>query len=172
MDKLPTEVVDFMENIETLEDDNFEKAKDKSKDKKKSAATSPAKKKKFYCSHHGPNNTHDTADCNALKKKSGDFNKKKKPYPNKTWVKKAAEANSVSKKELAALVQKEAKKVVKKQLAAVSKKRKGDDSDKDEADCFLLEELSKGIDGFNYEDMEKLSINDKEEGEISDEVSV
>jgi hypothetical protein len=36
-------------------------------------------------------------------------------------------------------------------------------------ECFLLEELSKGIDGFNYNDMEKLSIHDAKN---DDEVSV
>jgi hypothetical protein len=66
---------------------------------------------------------------------------------------------------LAAFVQKQVKKGVKKQLASVSKKRKSnaDSDDKlDAKDCFLLEELSKGIDGFNYNDTEKLSIDDDE----------
>jgi hypothetical protein len=73
------------------------------------------------------------------------------------------EAKSTSKRELAAFVQKEIKKGDKKQLAAVSKKCKNDSDSEDKSknkDCFLLEELSKGIDGFNYDDMEKLSIHD------------
>jgi hypothetical protein len=39
----------------------------------------------------------------------------------------------------------------------------------DNKECFLLKELSKGIDGFNYSDMEKLSIDDAKN---DDEVSV
>jgi hypothetical protein len=51
---------------------------------------------------------------------------------------------------------------VKEQLAAVySKKCKDSNSDEelDTKECFLLEELSKGIDGFNYNDMEKLTLD-------------
>ena len=166
MDQTPNAVVDFMENIEGVEDATFEKVKDNKngKDKKKSSSSSSAKKQKFHCTHHGPNNSHDTKDCKVLKGKSDDkSSSSKKPYGNKTWVRKAAESNSASKKELAAFVQKEVKKGVKKQLASVSKKRKNDSDDESDAkDCFLLEELSKGIDGFNYNDMEKLSINDDE----------
>ena len=172
MDKHPNEVVDFMENIESVEERPFEKPKAKSsKDSKKSdKGSSPNKKKsKYYCSHHGPNNTHDSKDCLVLKNGGGKTSSNNNKSKNKTWTKKAAEANSASKKELAALIDKQVKKGVKKQLAAASKKRGSDDSDSDsDKECFLLETLQKGIDGFNYEEMEKLSIND----DISDEVSV
>jgi hypothetical protein len=55
------EVVDFMENIEAVEEKEnpFKKVKSKNKDaKEKTDASSPPKKKKFYCSNHGPNNSH------------------------------------------------------------------------------------------------------------------
>jgi hypothetical protein len=42
------------------------------------------------------------------------------------------------------------------------------DDELEDKDCFLLEEFSKGIDGFNYNDMEKLSIHDaKDDDEIT-----
>jgi hypothetical protein len=107
----------------------------------------------------------------VIKNKGGDKSSGSKKSTNKMWVHKVAEANSASKKELVAVVEnfKWVKKGVKKQLATVSsKKRKESDSDEESEtkDCFLLEELSKGIDGFNYDDMEKLTLED------SDEVSV
>jgi hypothetical protein len=166
------EVVNFMENIKAVKEKEspFKKVKSKNKDtNKKTDTSSRPKKKKFYCSHHGPNNSHETKDCLVIKNKGRDKSSGNKKSTNKTWVRKAAEANSASKKELAAVVEKGVKKGVKKQLAAMSsKKRKEFDSDDESEtkDCFLLEELSKGIEGFNYNDMEKLTL------EGSDEVSV
>ena len=53
-------------------------------------------------------------------------------------------------------------KQVKKQLAAADKKRKnGDDSDSGE-DCAPLQGLTGALDGFNYEQMENLCIDDDE----------
>jgi hypothetical protein len=102
-------VVDFMENIEAVEEKEspFKKVKSKNKDaKKKTDTSSPPKKKKFYCSHHGPNNSHDTKDCLVIKNKGGDKSSGSKNSTNKTWVRKAAESNSASKKELAAVMEK------------------------------------------------------------------
>ena len=61
-----------------------------------------------------------------------------------------------SKKELAVLIGKTVHKAVKKQLASTDKKRKSDD------ECFLAEALTKDLDGFNYEAMENLNIDDDE----------
>jgi len=167
------EVVDFMENIEGTEEKPKPKDSSKSKsDKSKGNDSKPKSKKKapYYCKEHGPNYTHDTADCLVLKKqKSGDGK-----YSNKTWSRKAEESSSKTKKDLAALVAKVVKKGVKKELAAMDKgkKRKSDSDSEEEGDCFLVEELTKDLDGFNYEDMEKLSLEDEEDGEITDEVDV
>jgi hypothetical protein len=142
------------------------KLKSKNKDIKKKSDSSPPKKKKFYCSHHGANNSHDTKDCYIIKNKGGDKSSGNKKSPNKTWVRKAAEANSASKKELAAVVEKWVKKGVKKELAAVSSKKRKESKSDDESDnkeCFLLEELSKGIDSLIYNDMEKLTLDGSEE---------
>ena len=53
-------------------------------------------------------------------------------------------------------------KSVKKTLASADKKRKSSDSD-DDNDCFLVDTLTKDLDGFNYEDMEKLDVDDEDE---------
>ena len=144
--------VDFMEGVEASEPSS-EVSKPKAK-------TSPNKKKKaddkkppHYCEQHGANYTHDTKDCRFLhNKKSGSGSKS----GNKTWSRKANEASSSSKKELAALIGKTVHKAVKKQLASVDKKRKSDD----EGDCYLVDALTKDLDGFNYEDMANLKIDD------------
>jgi hypothetical protein len=179
LDKTIPEVVDFMENIEAAKEHSRQsetvakkKSSSSNNNKKDNNKSNGKWKPTHFCKEHGPNFSYNTENCRTLADKKGDSSKKKKSYPNKTWVRKANEANSTSKKELAAFVQKEVKKGVKKQLAAVSKKRKNDSDSEDESDdkeCFLLEELSKGIDGFNYDDMEKLSIHDAKN---NDEVSV
>jgi hypothetical protein len=179
LDKQIPEVVNFVENIEVAEEHSL---KSKTVAKKKNSSSNNGKKDNnksngkqkptHFCKEHGSNFSHNTEECRTLAYKKGDSSEKKKSYPNKTWVRKANEANSTSKKELAAFVQKEVKRGVTKQLAAISKKRKNNSDSEDESDdkeCFLLEELSKGIDGFNYNDMEKLSIHDAKN---DDEVSV
>ena len=171
------ETVDFMENIESTEDKPYQEVKPKSKKKSSTKETgdsesSSKKKMPHYCKVHGPNYTHDTSDCRAAKKEKSS----KGSYPNKTWSRKADEVTSASKKELAALVaktiKKEVKAGVKKQLASVTKKRKSGDADSDE-ECCLVQMLEKNLDGFNYQQMESLSISDKKkdgyksDGEIS-----
>jgi hypothetical protein len=170
----------FMENIEAAEahtksNDTKTPSEDKKSKKKVKFQGNNKRKPTHFCSEHGPNFTHDTKDCNTLaKKKAGKWkNDKKKPYGNKTWTRKAEEETTVSKKDLAAFVTKVAKKALekteKKDLAAASKKRSANDSDtEDEKDCFLLETLSKEIDGFNYETMETMDVDN---GSASDEVS-
>ena len=152
------EVVDFMENIESTEDlirvENKSKPKaDKKKSKTTSASDGGQKKPPHYCSHHGANWTHDTADCHVLKNNSNGNG-------NKTWSRKAAEANDKSKKELATLIAKTVKAMVKNQLASVDKKRKSSSSE-DDNDCFLVDSLTKGLDGFNYKDDELQAQNFK-----------
>ena len=87
-------------------------------------------------------------------KSSGGSGKK---FGNKTWNCKSNDAVSASKKELAAFIKKQVKTSVK-ELALVDKKRKADSDDKGE--CHLLEALNGKLDGFNYNEMEKLSIDD------------
>jgi hypothetical protein len=173
MEKNLFEVVDFMENIESVEETPFEKVKssNKEKDSKKKDSKGNKKKPAFYCKEHGPNNTHDTKDCKVLANKStGSNNDKKKSFGNKTWTRKAEDSTSYTKKELAVLVQKAAKKEIKKHakdLNSVSKKRKSSDSsesdDDDDKECFLLDTITKDLDGFNYQEMNDLKIDSDDE---------
>jgi hypothetical protein len=162
------QVVDFMERVKSVKEP-FQKPKsNNNKDAKKKSNTASSTKEKptFFCSEHGPNFTHDTKDCKVLaNKKSGSYSNKKKPFGNKTWTCKAGveENSGITKKELPALVQKAAKKEVKKQskeLASISKKHKNNDFSSDDKHCFLLETLIKDLNGFNYEQMENLKIED------------
>ena len=85
-------------------------------------------------------------------------------HSNKTWTRKANEESSKSKKELATLIAKAVNKGVKKQLAAADKKRKsGSDESNEEGECYLLDSLTGELDGFNYEAMEKLTVQDEDE---------
>ena len=157
--------VDFMENIEDLEEKPaYQEVKGKNRSKKDSSSkekddtSSPKKKAPYYCKKHGPNYTHDTADCRVLKKEKGNFS-------NKTWSRKAEEDTASSKKELAALVakavKKEVKAGVKKQLASLSKKRKSSKDDESDEECCLVQMLESKLDGFNYQQMENLTISDE-----------
>jgi hypothetical protein len=130
LEKQIPEVVDFMENIEAAKEHSRQSetvAKKKSSSsnngKKDNNKSNGKRKPTHFCKEHGPNFSHNTEECRTLAYKKGNSSEKKKSYPNKTWVCKANEANSTSKKELAAFVQKEIKKGVKKQLTAISKKR-------------------------------------------------
>ena len=108
---------------------------------------------------HGANWTHDTKDCCCPNDgNSGD--------QNKTWSHKAEEDKKKSQKELTAIVPKAVKGQVKKQLASGKKKRKRDSDDQGE--CFLVESLTGKPDGFNYKQMESLTLDD----EVLDEISV
>ena len=96
------------------------------------------------------------------KHKSGDSktasNKKKGNFSNKTWSRKADEAKEASKKDLAAFVKKQVKNQVK-ELASFDKKRKSSESSDEEEDGELMA-FNADLAEFNYEDMEKLSIDE------------
>ena len=95
-----------------------------------------------------------------MKDKSGG-----KKSSNKTWTQKPQEASKSIKKELVIFIKKQVKNTVH-DLASVDKKCNANESDSDEGKCLLLKALSGKLDGFNYKDMENLSI------ELDDEVSV
>ena len=60
------------------------------------------------------------------------------------------------------MIAKQVKKGVKKQLAAADKKRKNDDDGDSDEDCAPLQGLTGALNGFNYEPMENLCIDDNE----------
>ena len=152
--------IDFMENLEELEEKKTVQDGNNSKAKKKQKEKSPdsARKPPYNCEVHGPNWTHNTSECRAKKSQE-----KKGSFSNKTWQRKADESANKSKKDLAALLAKtvkdEVKAGVQKELAAMGKKRKSKSKDDEqEEDCALVEMLESNLDGFNYEDMDDMSI--------------
>ena len=149
-----------MENLESVEPPKEER-KAKVTVPKKENKSSGKKKPTHFCKEHGPNFSHNTDECHSLRKQSGGGGKK---FGNKTWTRKSNDSVTASKKELAAFIKKQVKTSVK-ELASVDKKRKADSDD--EGECHLLEALGGKLDGFNYDEMEKLSIDDD-----TDEISV
>ena len=129
------------------------KSEAKKKDTKK-AKTSKKEEQKppDHCKTHGANWSHNTKDCRNPGVGNGNNG-------NKTWSCKADEDKKKSQKELATTSAKAVKGQVKKHLASAKKKRESDDNN-EEGECFL--------DGFNYKQMESLTLNDN----ISDEISV
>ena len=182
MDKTAEEVVTFMEQLESAEEhDKSSKTVDKKssssnkKQKGSNKSDGSSTKDLKYCELHGKNTTHTTAECRTLKNKGKDD--KKVRFSNKTWKKKADDGASTSKSEIAMLI----KKAVRQELKSADKKRKASDDDSSDGENFNMEALSKGnLDGFNYGSLEQMSISsdsdkdskNKEEGEVSDEVSV
>ena len=148
--------IDFMENLEGLEQkhETNSSSKDKKASTKSKEKSSDGNKKKttHFCQLHGPNWTHDTAECRGMKN-----GKKKGKCANKTWTRKSEESTSKSKKDLAALLAKQVKAGVKKELAALGKKRKTKSDDEDQ-ECALVEMFEKNLDGFNYDKMDNLSV--------------
>ena len=170
MEKQLFEVIDFMENLESVEQFTpTTKKETKSSSNKKKESSSSKRKPTHFCKEHGPNFTHNTEDCRVLSKKSEGSSGKKSA--NKTWVRKSAEKTDFSKKEFAAFVKKSVKSAMK-DLNSAEKKRKSSDDDSDEeGECHLVEAITGNLDGFNYEEMENLKIDDDDKKD-SDEISV
>jgi len=187
----PNDAAAFMERIEMSEDFDSNKKTTKvapGKGKKKSGyakGNSDADGSK-HCVLHENNNAHDTSECKTLmaqaKKLKGNDgannNNNKGKGGNKSWINKAKDKTDDSKKELAALIKKATEVIKKSELNAIEpvKKRKVKWPSEEEELCALDAELK----NFNYEDMGKMDLSEKEEGEmdlsvseeVSDEVSV
>jgi hypothetical protein len=144
------DLVDFCERLESSEDftgDLAQKNKNSKNGKKPKHGHSKKQDGEKWCEYH-ESNTHNTIDCEVLKKlkagKQGGDGKKPPFNKNKTWNRKSDDAKKEAQKELNALVKKVSQKVttkVKKDLAAT--KRKGDDKDDDSDNSVnLLEQMA------------------------------
>ncbi len=169
MDHTAEEVVAFMEQIEAAEElDKAPKVESKNKaaamTKKKGSSSGDRKKGGTkHCEVHGDCN-HTTEECRSLKRaKRSDDRKpdaKGNKYGNKTWKRKAEDNAADTSKEVALLV----KKMLRKELNSLDKKRKAKSSDDEEAFNIDVDDL----DGFNYDDMDKMDIKDDDsDGEVS-----
>jgi hypothetical protein len=95
--------------------------------------------------------------------------KQKPMFNNKTWRRDASKSTTTSKKELATFVRKQARK----EVYAFAKKRKMADKDDDETSTASLNNIESKEDGeidlstFNFQDMDDLKIDSKDDGEMS-----
>ena len=180
MAKTTLETVKFMENIEMSEDfdgDNKKKIDQVAGEAKKGNGKKAVKNNnntsgQKFCLLHGNNNTHAMDECNMLKAQAkklkdntgGNSGKAKGKGKNKTWKNKSKDKTDKSKEELAAFVKKASKSGLQQSLKSIDKKHKSN-SDDDSMDLHAMDiELKE----FNYEDMENLVIDDKEDGEVDD----
>ena len=133
------DLVEFCERLESAEDysgDQVQQNKNsKGNKKQKSHSKSKGKDGEKWCDYHEVN-THNTIDCEVLKKlkasKQGGDGKKPPFNKNKTWTRKSDDAKKEAKKELNALVKKVSQKVTNKVKKDLKAKRKSDDTDKDD----------------------------------------
>ena len=129
------ELVNFGERLESAEEFDNSKDKKPSAEKKskkyKSARNNSDKSSGKWCHYH-ETSTHDTSECETLKrlKKGGGDSKPKSK--NLTWKRKSDDAKSFTKKELSAIAKKASREAIKKaqELNALTK-RKNDSSDED-----------------------------------------
>lgn len=164
MDKNIEDVIAFMEQLEASDD--FDRNHDSKKQDKKPAAKKHDKSSKGssnrelkYCEVHGKCG-HTTAECRTKKAKTsnGDRKDSKGKFSNKSWKRSADDDASYSKKEVAMLI----KKMVKGELNAADKKRKASKDDSSEGSVFNIDS---NLDGFNYDEMDKMDIHS--DGEVS-----
>ena len=168
MEHSVSDVVEFMERIESTEDFDADKntksvAKKGNKGDGKGKKSSGNGKSEYFCLYHGKNSSHNTDDCHKmindakrLKQANGNGDGKSNgKYGNKTWSRKADEAKKATNKDLASFIRKEIKKGVK-DLKAFSKKRKSSDDESGSDGEVMAFDLK----DFNYQDMENLKIDD------------
>ena len=131
------DLINFCERLEAAEhhDVSATTPKDHAKSKSSSKKFKPSGQgtKGKWCHYH-ETDTHNTSECETLKKikaqkSGGSFSG---PSKNKTWKRKSDDAKSYTKKELSAIGKKAAKKAIQKAKAecnAIAAKRKSDDDE-------------------------------------------
>jgi hypothetical protein len=142
LDHTPSEVVNFMEQVELAEQRAPE-----NQDKKPKASGSPAKKQKSNsngqkssggakcCELHGQC-SHTTAECRTLNKSKS---------KNKTWDRKTQEKVDNNKKELAAFIKKQVSKGIR-DMTNVDKKRPAEEeSEGEDLHAFDMKEFNYGL---------------------------
>lgn len=170
------DLIAFCERMESAED--FERGPET----KQSANSSKKSSKKYkstrnnasgsgtgkWCHYH-ETDTHDTKDCETLKKlkaSKSSGSDAKPPFKNKTWKRQSSDAKSYTKKELSAIVEKASKAAVKNALKgkkaecnAVAKRKNAStesDSDASDSECSVnmldskMKEVDKQLADFDF----------------------
>ena len=157
-----TEIVAYLENIETSEDFEPANGKESATSSKKKGATKSSKKSEYYCLLHGKNSTHDTDECTKLKTEAkrlkGDGKTKssgKDSGKKSNWKKKASDASDKAKSEITALVKKSVKQAVKDLKVADKKRKSSKKDDSSDEELNVIDNLAE----FNYA-TSKLNLND------------
>ena len=175
MNGTAADALEFMERLEATDDFDGTPAKQHSKPTAKrggmpkKAPSHSAKGKKGFCMIQDEGN-HTSEECYTLQKEAKKLkssygsntdkyaDKAKSGSGNKTWNRKAEQGKSKTKSDLATFIGKEIAKGMKKQKKSdleASKKRKNDSDDEgDDLHVFDLE-------GFNYNEMDNLKIEDE-----------
>ena len=164
------DILGFCERMESSEDfDKSSKAQvseKKSSKKHKPSRNNPTKSK--WCHYHEVD-THDTKDCETLKKLKSSKSDSKPAFKNKIWKRKSDDAKSNTKKELAAIGRKASAKAIKKakgELNAMAKRKNessNSESSSGENSVHLMEKMdavNKQLANFNFD-------GHKSDGEIS-----
>ncbi len=179
MNGTAADTLEFMERLEAIDDFDGTPVKQHSNNtckkggKPKEAPSHSAEGNKGFCMIHGEGN-HTSEECYTLQKEAkklktsygsntGKYaDKAKSSSGNKTWTRKADQGKTKTKSDLATYIGKEIAKGIKKSSHAASSKKRKNDSDDEDLHLFDLE-------GFNYEDMDNLKIEDhvKKEDEAS-----
>ena len=173
-------LVAFCERMEAAEEhqnDSETKGTSSKKTSKKHKSTRNNGGKGKWCEYH-ETDSHNTSECEVLKKLKASKGDSKPPYKNKTWKRKSDDAKSLTKKELNAIARKAGAAAIKKaqrkaaECNAINKRKSDSDdesgSDDDSVHTFSsvnmleksLDKVDKQLADFDFEDA-------KSEGEIS-----
>ena len=130
-------LVDFCERLESAEDFHPEQVVKNNKGNKKAKTQKGSSNSKdgMWCAVH-KTTTHNTDECDVVKRAQKSHGSDKKHFKNKTWKRKSDDAKSYTKKEIASIAKKAARQAerrVTKELNAVSK-RSSSGSESDDSD--------------------------------------
>jgi hypothetical protein len=133
------QLVEFCERLEAVEDTSTVQRSNTTSNKKAKTTSGKGKAGKSdgkYCVYH-ESTSHDTSECETLKKMKAQGKVPKGSQKNeskgKSWVKQSSDAKKFTKKELTVIIKKASEKAfkkAKKELNATSKRKVDDDDDK------------------------------------------
>ena len=171
-------LVAFCERMEAAEEHvNDPETKGNSSNKKSSSKKHKSTRNngKKWCDYH-ETTSHNTSECEVLKKLKASKGDSKPPFKNKTWKRKSDDAKSFTKKELNAIARKAGAAAIKKaqrksaECNAVNAKRKSDSDESDSEESTnsdnSLNMIEKSLSAVDKQ-LAEFDFDDKSDGEIS-----